>query len=220
MSQFAKNERQGLCDTFERVGPDAPTLCSPWQTRDLAAHLVVRDRRPDAAIGMAVPALAGRLDRIQKAYAAWEWPRLIQEVRSCPPAWSLASLGPVDEAINVAEFFVHHEDVLRGGPDWTARELPRDLESALWALVRRGARIRHAKAAVGILLVAPSFGERQAHAKTDLGSVVITGAPGDLLLYAMGRKGVAQVDISGTEEALAALQPAGLGNTPAASTQS
>jgi len=219
MSQFAQSERQSLCDTFERVGPDAPTLCSPWQTRDLAAHLVVRDRRPDAAIGMAVPALAGRLDRIQKAYAAWDWPALIHEVRSSPPVWSLASWGPVDEAINVAEFFIHHEDVLRGGPDWTARELPRDLESALWALVRRGARIQHAKAPVGILLVAPSYGQRQAHAKTARGSVVITGAPGELLLYAMGRKGVAQVDISGTEEALAALRPADLGNTPAASPQ-
>ena len=39
-----------LCDLFEEVGPDAPTLCGDWTTRDLAAHLVMRERRPDDVI--------------------------------------------------------------------------------------------------------------------------------------------------------------------------
>jgi hypothetical protein len=34
---------------------------------------------------------------------------------------------------------------------------------------------------------------------------VITGTPGELLLYSFGRRGVAQVDITGSKEALAAL---------------
>src|SRR5690349_11008507 len=49
---FARTERAALCDLLVTVGPDAPTLCEGWTTRDLAAHLAVRDRRPDAAAGI------------------------------------------------------------------------------------------------------------------------------------------------------------------------
>jgi len=206
MTRFASSERQGLCDTFERVGPDAPTLCSPWLTRDLAAHLVVRERRPDVSAGILVPALAGRLEKVQNGYAAWEWPRLIKEVRSGPPFWSPASLGPVNEAMNTAEFFVHHEDVLRAAPEWDARELSDDLQSALWGIVSRAARLQLARSKVGIVLVAPAYGRRQVRSATDLGTVEITGTPGELLLYSFGRRDHAQVDITGNKEALTATQ--------------
>ena len=205
MTRFARIERQGLCDTFERVGPDAPTLCSPWLTRDLAAHLVLRERRPDAAAGMWVPPLAGHLEQVQNGYARWDWPRLINEVRSGPPAWSPAALSRVDEAVNTAEFFVHHEDVLRAGPGWAARELPTDLQSALWDTVSKIARLRFARARVGVVLVAPPYGRRQVHAVTELGTAVITGTPAELLLYTFGRRAVAQVDVSGPSEATDAL---------------
>jgi len=205
MTRFASSERQRLCDTFERVGPDAPTLCSPWLTRDLAAHLVVRERRPDVSAGIVLPALAGRLERVQNGYAAWEWPRLVNEVRSGPPAWSPASLAMVDEAMNTAEFYVHHEDVLRGGPGWSARELSSGLESALWGILSKVARLHFARSLVGVVLVAPSHGRQQVHAMTDLGTVVITGTPGELMLYSFGRRSVAKVDLSGAEEALIAI---------------
>ena len=202
MTRFASSERQALCDTFERVGPDAPTLCSPWLTRDLAAHLVVRERRPDVAAGILVPALAGRMQRVQDQYAGWDWARLVEHVRSGPPAWSLTSLARVDEAINTAEFFVHHEDVLRGGQGWEARELSPDLEQALWGLLGRAARLHPGRSRVGVILVAPTYGQRQVHPTTDRGTIEVTGTPGELLLYLFGRRGVAQVDISGAEDAL------------------
>lgn len=205
MIRFASSERKGLCDTFERVGPDAPTLCSTWLTRDLAAHLVVRERRPDVAAGIWLPALAARTERVQQGYAAWGWPRLVEEVRSGPPAWSPTALARVDEAMNTVEFFIHHEDVLRGASGWSARDLPSDLESALWGIVSKMGRLQFARAAVGVVLVAPNYGRQQVHSLTDLGTVVITGAPGELLLYSSGRRGVAQVEVSGTQEALAAI---------------
>lgn len=205
MTRFARSERQALCDTFERVGPDAPTLCLPWPTRDLAAHLVVRDRRPDVSAGIWVPGLAARAEQVQSGYAAWEWPRLVAQVRSGPPAWSPASLARVDEVINTAEFFVHHEDVLRGGPTWSARGLPTDLEWALWNIAYRTAQLKFARALVGVVLEAPPYGRRQVHALTDLGTVLVKGTPGELLLYLFGRRGVAAVDVSGPEEALAAI---------------
>jgi len=205
MTRFARIERHGLCDTFERVGPDAPTLCSPWLTRDLAAHLVVRERRPDAAAGIWFPGMAARTEQIQDGYAAWDWSRLVDQVRTGPPPWSPASIGRVDEAVNTAEFFVHHEDVLRGGAGWTARELPADLEAALWGIVSGVAKLRYARSRVGVVLEAPVHGRRQVHRRTGLGTVVVKGTPGELLLHSFGRRGVADVDISGPEEALAAI---------------
>jgi hypothetical protein len=53
--------------------------------------------------------------------------------------------------------------------------------------------------------VAPSYGDRRVHAETDLGTVVVTGTPGELLLYSFGRRGAAQVDLTGSAEALTAL---------------
>jgi uncharacterized protein (TIGR03085 family) len=154
-----------------------------------------------------LPAMKSRLQKVQSGYAAWDWPRLVNEVRTGPPAWSPTSLGPVDEAINTAEFFIHHEDVLRGGPGWVAREIPGDLQSALWALVTKVTKLKYARARMGVMLVAPTHGERQVHPATDLGTVVITGQPAELLLHSFGRRGVAQVDLSGSAEALSALDP-------------
>lgn len=70
MSTHAQRERLLLADLLERSGPDAPTLCDGWRTRDLAAHVVVRERRSDAAAGQVIPKLADRLERIRGQYAA------------------------------------------------------------------------------------------------------------------------------------------------------
>ena len=48
-------ERGALCDTIAETGPDAPTLCVGWLTADLAAHLMARENRPDAAAGIILP---------------------------------------------------------------------------------------------------------------------------------------------------------------------
>ena len=56
---LASRERAALCDLFAEVGPDAPTLCAGWTTRDLAAHLLVRERRPWASAGIVVPRWPG-----------------------------------------------------------------------------------------------------------------------------------------------------------------
>jgi hypothetical protein len=45
-------ERRELCDLFGDLGPEAPTLCEGWATMDLAVHLVVRERRPQASPGI------------------------------------------------------------------------------------------------------------------------------------------------------------------------
>ncbi len=61
----AQLERQTLSQLFDQLGPDAPTLCSGWTTLDLAAHLVVRERRPDSGPGLVWPPMAGYTDRVR-----------------------------------------------------------------------------------------------------------------------------------------------------------
>ena len=82
MTAFARSERLALCETLRTVGPDAPTLREGWLTRDLAAHLVLRESRPDAAPGIVVSALAGRTAPIQRRLAELSWPHLVDRVSS------------------------------------------------------------------------------------------------------------------------------------------
>src|SRR5262245_42576369 len=110
MNEYARQERRLLADLLLSEGPDAPTLCTGWTTRDLAAHLVTRDRRPDAALGMVVPALAGFGERVRRERGALPYPELIEQVRT-PPAWSPVSNALTDGLVNTMEFFIHHEDV-------------------------------------------------------------------------------------------------------------
>src|SRR5919108_600264 len=123
MSTHAKRERLLLADLLEAAGPTAPTLCEGWTTRDLAAHLVVRERRADAAAGIVLKPLADRLQRVQAEFAAKPYEELIQLVRTGPPRMSPYAVKQIDEAANTVEFFVHAEDVRRAQPDWTPRQI-------------------------------------------------------------------------------------------------
>ena len=87
----AQLERAALSDLFVEVGPDAPTLCDGWSTRDLAAHLVMRERRPDGALGIVVSKAAGHADKVQAQIAAQPWDELVDQVRNGPPRWSPTS---------------------------------------------------------------------------------------------------------------------------------
>ncbi|MCZ9345269.1 TIGR03085 family metal-binding protein, partial [Streptomyces sp. TRM76130] len=138
---FAKRERLLLVELLETAGPDAPTLCEGWRTRDLAAHLVVRERRPDAVGGAVIKPLASRLERVMAEYAAKPYAELLQLLRSGPPRFSPFSVKQVDEAANTVEFYVHAEDVRRARPDWTPRELDRVFQDALWSRLERTARL-------------------------------------------------------------------------------
>jgi len=72
------NERAEMCDSFEEFGPDAPTLCEGWNTRDLLAHLLVRERRPDAAASIVVPYLRKHAEQVTESYKAEPWDKMIK----------------------------------------------------------------------------------------------------------------------------------------------
>ncbi|MCF8610840.1 TIGR03085 family metal-binding protein [Gordonia sp. HY285] len=203
MSQ-ARAERAALVETMGALGPDVPTMCDGWTARDLAVHLILRERRPDAALGMFVPALAGYTRSVERRYAGKPWPDLLQTVLDGPPWYS--PFRPLDSVLNLAEMFVHHEDVLRGGADPTGPFLPRKLSPALeralerpLKLVARGTlRSSPARVTLGSVdgreLVTAGRGE----------AVTVTGTAGELLLWAFGRA-PADVKITGPEAAVQAL---------------
>lgn len=214
MTGLAHLEREALCATFTGVGPDAPTLCTPWTTRDLAAHLVVRERRPDALPGVVVPALADHTQRVQDGYASNDWSALVDMVRQGPKGWNPTRVPAVDDAINLAEFFVHHEDVLRAAPGWTptqVRTVSPDTEKALWTRLRQAGQLLFRRSPVGVILVAEGFGRHSAKGPTKQGSVVVTGAPGELILVAFGRGQVADVRYEGPDDAVEAFKGADFG---------
>ncbi|MEU6126036.1 TIGR03085 family metal-binding protein [Streptomyces sp. NPDC047123] len=203
MSTHAKRERLLLADLLEAEGPEAPTVCEGWRTRDLAAHVVVRERRADAAGGLLIKQLAGRLERVQAEFAAKPYEELVQLIRTGPPRFSPFSLKQIDEASNAVEFYVHTEDVRRARPGWTPRELDPVFADALWSRLERTARLVGRKAPVGLVLRRPDGQTAVAHRGTPV--VTATGEPSELLLYAYGRQEVADVTLDGDKEAIARL---------------
>lgn len=200
----AQRERAALVESMRAAGPDAPTLCEGWTTRDLAAHLVVRERRLDAAPGILVPQLAGYTERVQRQVTeSTDWDELVDQIAAGPPLYSPFKL--LDALVNVAEMFIHNEDVRRAQPDWQPRELDGATVSALSRGIAAMARMTMGKSPARVTLTTPA-GKTLA----TVGSgpeVAVTGEPGELLLFAAGRE-PAQVTFSGDDAAVAALRAA------------
>ncbi|MBX9978638.1 TIGR03085 family metal-binding protein [Mycobacterium gordonae] len=200
---IAQRERAALVETMRAVGPEAPTLCEGWNTRDLAAHLVVREARPDAAPGILIPALAGYTEKVQNEVAERTgWDELVDKVAAGPPTLSPFKL--LDPVINVAEMFIHHEDVRRAAANWEPRVLEPDLKSRLTRTVPLMGRLTLAKVPGRVAL-------RTTDGKTLLTAgkgpaVTVTGEPEELLLFAVGR--AARVDFDGEESAVRAVREA------------
>jgi uncharacterized protein (TIGR03085 family) len=206
VSGYAQAERQSLCDLFLAVGPGSPTLCEGWQTADLAAHLVLRERRPDAGPGILLSPFARYTARVQaqiRDRSSWE--ELVGTVRRGPPL----PLRPADEAMNTVEYFIHHEDVRRAGPEPEPRELSTSFQQALWRRLRGMGRLLFRRSPVGVVLDAPGFGT--ATVSTKAPAVLVRGDPGELLLFASGRQGVARVNLEGDEDARSRLRAAPMG---------
>jgi uncharacterized protein (TIGR03085 family) len=188
---------------LEAEGPDAPTLCEGWNTRDLAAHVVVRERRADAAGGLLIKPLAPRLERVQAEFAEKPYEELIQLIRTGPPRFSPFSLKQIDEASNTVEFYVHTEDVRRAQPDWTPRPLDPVFQDALWTRLERTARLAGRGAPTGLVLRRPDGQTAVAHRGTPV--VTVTGEPSELLMFALGRQKTADVELEGDKDAIAKL---------------
>lgn len=188
-ASLSQRERWALCDLLSELGPDSPTLCAGWRSADLAAHLLTRERRPDSVPGMVTnlePFKSWTTRVRQGARDTETWDTLVSRVRSGPPPL-LRPLGP---AINTIEYFVHHEDLRRAQPDWQPRDLGPGDEAELWRRAR----------SFGKLALRPAAGRLEAPGLEPIvlskkGGPTVKGRPGEVVLWLMGRKDAARVEV-------------------------
>ncbi|NUP74886.1 MAG: TIGR03085 family protein, partial [Sinomonas sp.] len=133
---FVPPSREVLAETLLAAGPNAPTLCEGWTTKELAAHLYLRERSPRVGFGLAVRGLRGVSDaataRLAAKHATPEsYASLVTAFRAGPPKASPLRIPRLDEAANLAEYFVHTEDVRRATERWAPRALDGDYADAL-----------------------------------------------------------------------------------------
>jgi uncharacterized protein (TIGR03085 family) len=211
----AQDERRAICDLLTELGPSKPTLCAGWQTGDLAAHLVLRERRPDAGAGVMGGPLAGYTRHVQSRLTTHTpFPRLVELIRTGPPRFSAFGLPGADERLNAVEYFVHHEDVRRAQSGWQPRAISEELADLLWDRLSL-ARFMLRRAPVGVELARSDAttegsnagnGRVRITAKARTPVVTVSGNPVELTLWTMGRTTVSDVHMEGNDSDVAALQ--------------
>lgn len=198
-------ERRELCDLFDELGPSVPTLLDGWTCHDLAAHLVLREHDFVAGPCMVLPGPFERFaERRRAALAARsDFAGLVARIRSGPPV-GFFRIPWVREMANLNECFVHQEDVRRAN-GLGVRVLAPALDAGLWRNVRRGGRFLSRRLRGCGLEVSWAGGVERVMVRPGAPSALLSGPPGELLLYLFGRQGAAQVEVSGPSEAVAAV---------------
>jgi uncharacterized protein (TIGR03085 family) len=206
---MAAQERRQLTTLARQLGPDAPTLCEGWTVRDLVAHLVFRESSP-MAVGVAVPALRKAAERSRNKLAGGDFTALVDRLRDGPPRLSVYGVPGADRVLNGTEFLIHHEDVRRAQPGWEPRALPVQVEDGVWKALQVAGRLAVVRVPVGVVAERSGAGDRIT-LRGGAPSVVVRGAPAEVLLFVHGRRDHAQVELEGDEEALEALFSSRLG---------
>lgn len=209
MTSIAAHERALLCAEAQQVGPDAPTLCEGWTVKDLVVHLLLREGHP-ASAGLVLPPLQGFLDRAMRKASQEEFPTLVKRLRHGPPVYSPFSLPKVGAALNLVEFYIHHEDIRRAQPSWEPRVLDAREQNGIWRAIRHAGRMLVTGADVGVVAERSDTGER-VPLKKGHREVVVRGLPSEIALYVYGRQDHAHVDVLGSADDVASLGDAPLG---------
>lgn len=205
---LARRERHALCDLALTVGEDAPTLCGDWTVQELVAHLLVRENRPWAAAGIALPPLAGLTERSMERMARKDFGVLVEKLRD--PGLTPYRLRPLEVALNTLEYFVHHEDLRRAQPGAAPRSLdPRDLE-LVWRLGRGSGRLMSRRIGVPLRIRRSDTGAETVLRPGD-GPVVVSGPPAEVVLFLFGRDYARDLSFEGPPEAVATVRGADLG---------
>jgi uncharacterized protein (TIGR03085 family) len=197
-------ERLALCDLFEELGADVPTLLEGWTAHDLAAHLVLRERDLVAAPCIVLPGPCQRFAERRRVRLAGtqEFGWLVARIRSGPPP-GFFRIGWVRSFPNLNEFFVHHEDVRRANGLGPRKTLAPALDAALWRNVRRGSRYLSRRLRQVGLEIGWAGTDERITVRTGDPVVRLSGSPGELLLFVFGRQAAAQVEVTGRSEAVA-----------------
>ncbi|MDO4898613.1 MAG: TIGR03085 family metal-binding protein [Rothia sp. (in: high G+C Gram-positive bacteria)] len=200
------SERTALVQVLRQAGSTAPTLCEGWETRHLLAHLLLRESKPLVVPGMGLPFLAGHTDRVTNQLAdelleQRRYEKALDDFAALPGYFGMRRRFPaLDAAMNTIEYFVHIEDVRRAADSWQPRDLEAGVQQKIWAdLLKRGGLMARKRFAAGLVLEAPGYSPAAAAVlapKPGTVAPVLTGEPGELVLYLFGRRDVAQVELS------------------------
>lgn len=202
---FDAIEREQLADLLNELGPEAPTLLTPWTTRDLAAHLLLRERDPLAGPGLLIPGAWGRFaERRQKALARTDFRSMVTAIRSGPPRGPFR-IGWMRRVPNLNELFVHHEDVRRANGRGPRTNTPA-LDAALWHNVCTAPWLLARRLRGAGLELEWSGTSATVRARRGEPTARIAGPPGELLLYLFGRQRAAEVEVSGPADAVEAVR--------------
>ena len=188
---------------FHKLGPDAPTLCEGWTTRDLAVHLWVRENRPDAAAGIFVNALSGRLEKESRKVAERDFDELVDDWGRGPAAYNPVRF--VDAQQNFVEHFVHHEDIRRAN-GMRPRDFSAHIKQQMHSYLKPLAKVALRKSECPVILQPeglPRIVAADTHGVVEKGDAVVrvSGEVGELILWSFGRD-AAEVKIEGEAEAI------------------
>lgn len=204
---FDAQERLALCDLFDELGADAPTLLDGWTAKDLAAHIVLREHDLIAGPCLVLPGpfqqFAERRRMSLAERRGFEW--LVARIRSGPPP-GFFRVGWVRSHPNLNEFFVHHEDLRRANGRGPRDHLTPAMEDALWRNVQRGTRyLSRRLREVGLEIEWAGTDERKTIREGEP-AARLSGPPGELLLYIFGRQAGARVEVTGPVKAVTAVR--------------
>lgn len=199
---FSSSERRRLADLFLEVGPDAPTLCDGWTTKDLAVHLLLRETNPLAAAGILVPAAEGLLDKATAREGERDYRDIVRDWAEGPGRFNIVRY--LDPVMNTAEHFIHHEDVRRGGGAVERREFSAAVNEQLHKTLKTIAPRMLSKSSVPVILQPtdqPRIVTADKRGVSPDGDAVVrvSGDVGELLLWVYGRDAV-EVTIDGNAD--------------------
>jgi uncharacterized protein (TIGR03085 family) len=121
---------------------------------------------------------------------------LVDRFEAGPSRHSL--MGRFDEALNLVEYIVHHEDLRRGSGPVPPRDLPPAELDEIWRRARLILKRAYRKAPVGVELV-PDGGP-VTPVRRGPSAVTLAGSRLDLVLHAFGRRSAADVRVDGSSE--------------------
>lgn len=192
--QFVHAERNYTVELLKKLKPkqwSAKTLCDGWSVEDLAAHLVTRERNIIGGIGLVVPGLQKLHDKRLARVATHGHEYIIEKLQKYP--WYMPA------SLNIAEFWVHNEDFLRGDLKMSRSKPSKDDNEIIWSSLKGLAKVRNSmvKDLGNVTLHNIETREKlQFTSKKSNKKTTISGTAGELLLYFYGRRKAAKVTIN------------------------
>lgn len=207
---FSSSERSALAQTLLEKGPDAPTLCGDWTTRDLAVHLWIRENKPLTQLKSMLPGDGDAIGVETEKALERPYEEIVRKWAEGPRG--LSPWRIVDPVANGVEHFVHHEDVLRGhlepGDPVDERELAPEHRQYLYRAVKLTAG-RAVTSDRPVIIDPDGFSRIIVNDKPGVSPdgeavVRVSGGVGEILLWIFGRD-VVDLSFSGDDSSVARL---------------